>query len=519
MGRMWLSLLCLAVLQAGTNERLEAPLRLVETDRLSGESIRALSRALQPGDGPWLMARSATLTPSAELGLVQALGAEERHLGLCAELAALPRGRAQALGESALASQIAEFVPSTVERSDEPEEWVAELAEQGRWAWLEAPADLWEGLRELLPLAVDPELECGALPGRAEWAGELGDLLLEASSRSESLVVGTGHAWGASHARWLALLPRAAAGRVKPQDLLRRWLQEARSDDARLRERALRALSATRWPAALLLVEQRAMGGDRAAREVALELAARGAVLRLCFAPAFLGEVWQELCSTPDAARAELLARALSGIGPLDAEGAPSLGFVFDAPISASARTQALTLMILSEWDSTSPKALEWVNRLAAEARDPGLRLLAWRVGVGAGAAPPSADALEPVFAWADHRDHRERRERVEAVLASLPPRWSRNADCLHFPKTALRAGERSALARAVLTRLPELPEKLRLLNALERADRDALIDALLLDSSLPEAQREPLRALLEDREAPANAWPSPTIRLDSAWR
>lgn len=499
---MWLLWLGLAVLQEGAAERLEPRLAAVETSRAAPAEIRALARALKPGDAPWLAARAERLSPLAEVGLLQALGWDESQLGLCVALTRAANGRARALGEQALRSQLLAFVPASVRRMDEPEEILAALEPRGRWRLSGDGSDLVEHLHSALSVSLDAGLRLRPLPCSAAWEGELGEAALDCARALDAELVGCGHARGAEHAAWLALLPRAAdRPEDRPEDpraLLRQWIDRLELETAHEeREQHWLALTGTRWTAALLWAEQAAERGDAAARAALVQLCARGQVVPLCFQPRFTAQLCTDFLQAKDPQVARAAAGALAGIGPLDAEGGDTLARLWASPLPKTLLHKGLLVQILRAHAAAGAEAQGRLRELWQQELDPALRLLI------ADQLPETRIEWSALVRWADSP---ERRARLQSVVLRWPRlEWPAEADPMLLPRLALRSAGRASLLEA----LGQV--------SWSDAERDAWL------ANLSGMEREELRAVLgtpEPAQAPAREWPgSPgALLLDAAW-
>ena len=283
---------------------------------------RWLGAHLSAGDAETLAAAALAGDAEVRQRLVRALGSDDRHLGLAAELAGRAEGDLAALGEQALRELAARWSEGSLERGVSGRELAARLA---RLAERTDPTPLVVDLADApattialvsahagLPfgLVLDPALAAASPPGeRGLRAGPWHQIVQDLANDWHVGLEGFGLEAPESELRegvaWLRFAPRHEAGRVPGFELVLRWIRAvAASEDASGRAAAARALGRLGWPAALGWLEERWTASDDEAALLGLVAAAEG------------GQVGGALA---EPARFEaLVARAVRGVAAAD---------------------------------------------------------------------------------------------------------------------------------------------------------------------------------------------------------
>ena len=330
-----LALACAAPLQGDVADHL-ALLRAEEAGRRR-EAQRWLARHLSREDYPVLAFQASSGDGEFRVRLAQALGSEDRHLGLVALLLDDLDPRAAALGEAAAREALRRWDPSLFDPPRParrlPREWEEQWTRP--YALAGERGDLAERIDRLdrlgggpAPLVLDPTLlgwrgETGE--GGEPLVGSWGELV--AAITGEAGVSFEVHAWreggesGGGHP-WVRICKRGTEGRASGGELLLRWLRaSARPYDPGGSAAACRALAQSGWPAALeWLGERWERSADEAALAGLLDGAARGrvaAALRPAAAPRAL---LARLSDHPG--QAPLIAHALAGLAACTSDGA-----------------------------------------------------------------------------------------------------------------------------------------------------------------------------------------------------
>ena len=376
-------------------------------ERLAAE--RWLATHLDPVDFPLLAEAAGKAELEVQRRLERALGGDDRHFALAAQLAREYEPGPRELGERALEKMAARWWGA--ERALDPVPWRSVLeALFGRspqtWSLMPAAAPLEEVLDRIARLAaVEVVLDEGSDPPaivldpllyeepwepppeperRArEVAGDLAELLSGAAGAQGASFIGFG--LDGPHP-WILVLEPGDAGRLGGIELCVRWARETLEyPDAPRGRGAARALAATGWPAALAWLEERWLEArDRNAHSALLLAAGRG---RVAPGLATEGGVDRLLEAADDALRsgaredtaaANEILRALAAIGPLGADGSDLSARVVRGWEPASAKERRLRLLVLQGM-ARAPEAFrrELERALAGPAAggDPDLRV------------------------------------------------------------------------------------------------------------------------------------------------
>lgn len=329
---------------------------------LGAQDLPAVVRALRGGDA------------EVQRRLADALGSDDRRLGLAAALFQDPRPAVRAAGQVALEQRLASWCAPCTQRGLDRGQ-VRRALESSPPTLLRlgasqaAPAILLERLARLgglgVPLAIDPDVR--ELGPRAQGGGEgSGFALLESLLSTYGLELeGFGFAEPEvpGPTAWLHVTRTGLGGLATGRELLLGAVARVQQGGAE-GPSAARFLAATGWPAALAWLEERWLGGDDSALEGLLEAAAQGRVVPSLASPPGQRRVLERADASLAAGAAgarelvERSARGLAATGPLGPRGED-----LDAPLL----THAATL---------PPPAL-WVRLVALEGRrggSPGVR-------------------------------------------------------------------------------------------------------------------------------------------------
>lgn len=466
------------------------------------EAQRWLSVHLNARDYPAVAGAAGAGGAETSLRLAQALGGEDRHLGLAALLAADEEPRVARLGEAALREQLLRWSSSAFDvpqrRRTLPDGWVDDwprrLSLDPELGGLAAVVERLDRLgRGPAPLVLDPRLDPDVrtfVPDRAV-AGERLEgswsLVLLALARAHQLSFEVhGHRdegdEGSRAARpWVRVCLRGTEGGLTGGDLLIEWARGSlRAHDPVGNRAACRALAAVGWPAALAWLGARwEVRGDEAALEGLLLAAAQGRVARELLDPAAVRALLARADADPEGL-GERVARALAGLGALARDGSPLAPVLLEGWEERGAASRWVRLVALEGMAAPSPEATRRCDELLDSDAPTWLRrqALRTRARVGLGGAPLLRAPAALLEDLADDRAAELLARDLVAVGASPARGWSGAAGSttgsahLALGLWALGLGEvepaRGALGRRLGTEGPaELAARLRRWGAL----------------------------------------------------
>ncbi|MEX1025382.1 MAG: hypothetical protein WD226_09915 [Planctomycetota bacterium] len=269
---------------AGALDRLGAA-----TADVRAAAERELVRALEGVEATTLEELMSARDAEPRRRLARALAVRDEHFALILELTG---GPLDDVALAALGGQIARWLPEPLERGKGGQALERDLgalasrSERAVFA-VRAGANVRSSLAALqrqaetpFGLALDPALEENARTDAATGGSWLPVVqhLSAALPNADLLGYGVDPFVPVGERRgWVAIVPRAASARTST-DLLVDWCRATSADDPFRRTRAVAALFATGWPAAVRWVATLAAAGDPLARGVLLDAAAEGGV-------------------------------------------------------------------------------------------------------------------------------------------------------------------------------------------------------------------------------------------------
>lgn len=424
---------------------LEEALAACGADRAAEREAgqRWLATNLEPYDLEALVDAARDAGPEVLHRLSQALGSEDRHLGLAAGFVTEVRPELARVGRQAVRDHVGHWLSAGAGGldADAPGMTWSELLEgvQGRWPEVYA-LDLRAGSLErtvhrlqrvagsrtvlgtrgaALQLALDPVLEANkrVLPPLADVRqGAVTDGIPDlAVHRFEVLLLEIARAHGvefevfggAGPRPWVRFCPPGDVRRRGAAEIVTEWLRGFLiSPDADERARCARALAGTGWPAALHFLESRWMDQDDEAALSGLMLAAgRGRVVGALTGEAafrrMLRTVDADLADSnkPRMARAENLIRALRNIGARGGDGSTLRAWVLDGWDELDTPQRFARLSILQGMgglpDPLRSRVVGWLGDSRGGRMPP---ILLWQgiASLGTGVEPPRVGVLRP---------------------------------------------------------------------------------------------------------------------------
>ncbi len=538
--------------QSGAGEALELLASPVSADRHRGE--RWLSAHLDRSDFPDLARSIAEGGLEQRHRIVQALGSDDRHLGLAALCAAEATPEVRRAGEGAIEVMVSRWLgrnglPGDARALGLPSDRLAGLLGEGGselWSVDLAQGSLERVVQRLartagaavrlssgsgpLQLVVDPGLEASRrFPPRAEvragadpggrFAGSLDRILGEIQLRFDV----DWELFGAGGPQpWIRIGPRGSTGRAGAGELLSGWCRSVLvAPELELRGRAARSLASTGWPAALAWLQELWLDRDdpaalsglmRAAGRgrIAPGLASAGAVRALLeLADGDLGNE-----DHPWMRRADNAIRALRALPPVGAAGEDLAGAVAAEWRQADAGRRMLRMMALEGMGRAPADLRAELSRMSlgggGEAPPPALRWQALRTLGRTG--PPLGGSLGADAAVRLLEEAFQRGEPREAAVAALsragvgpPAAW----DDPEVLPDAWGVGRRmTVLAWLLAAERGEAAIGWALALGAGRADRAAPL-ARLLEEETRQGRRDRVEDLLEallERAAPEGA-------------
>lgn len=404
--------------------RLDAP---AAAERLDAQ--RWLSVHLARDDFPLVAERARAGGVEVCRRLAQAVGADDRNLGLAALLLTDRDPAVSEVGERALAERIAAWSASCRDRPlaprTLPEGW---SGNRPRPLALDADSvslgELVDRLDRLgggpAPLVLDPSLDPAVRawiperprgPGSAprsptgSWSALLTQLTSLHGVSFEVLGQRGPEEAQASRARaWVRVCKRGDEGARGDGDTVGHlvgWMRGVlREHDPRWNAACARALATSGWPGAVRwLAERWGREGDPAALEGLLAAAARGRVAPALGPPARLRRLLTEADrrlaerGVGALAHAERLARALAQLPPLDPRGEPLVGVLLEDWATLGPGSRWVRLVALEGQGRADPRAARVCRDLLSRPGSSGLRIQALRtlLRVQPADAPPVA--------------------------------------------------------------------------------------------------------------------------------